>query len=152
MIQQFHFWVFIQRKQSLSWKDKSTAYVHCRLPGWLSGKESACQVGDTGSIPGLGKSPGEGWQPTPLFLLGKSHGQRILVGYSPWGCKRVRQDLAPKLEKSVAPHSSILTWKIPWAEEPGRLQPTGSHRVGQNWGDLAAAAAASPKQQQWIVW
>ena len=30
------------------------------------------------------------WQPTPVFLPGKSHGQRSLVGYSPWGCKRVR--------------------------------------------------------------
>ena len=27
------------------------------------------------------------WQPTPVFLLGESHGQRSLVGYSPWGCK-----------------------------------------------------------------
>jgi len=30
------------------------------------------------------------WQPTPVFLLGKSHGQMRLLGYSPWGCKRVR--------------------------------------------------------------
>ena len=29
----------------------------------------------------------EGWQPTPVFLPGESHGQRSLVGYSPWGCK-----------------------------------------------------------------
>ena len=29
------------------------------------------------------------WQPTPIFLPGKSHGQRSLTGYSPWGCKRV---------------------------------------------------------------
>ena len=29
------------------------------------------------------------WQPTPVFLPGKSHGQRILASYSPWGCKRV---------------------------------------------------------------
>ena len=33
---------------------------HCELPRWLSGKESACQAGDMGSIPGLGRSPGEG--------------------------------------------------------------------------------------------
>ena len=32
------------------------------------------------------------WQPTPVFLPGKSHGQRILAGYSPRGCKRVRHD------------------------------------------------------------
>ena len=35
-------------------------------------------------------------------------------------------------EKAVAPHSSTLAWKIPWAEEPGGLQSMGSHRVGHN--------------------
>ena len=41
-----------------------------------------------GLIPGLGRSPGGGtWQPTPAFLLGESHGQRNLEGYSPWGRK-----------------------------------------------------------------
>ena len=34
-------------------------------------------------------------------------------------------------------HSSILAWRIPWAEEPGGLQSTGSQRVGQDWSDLA---------------
>ena len=37
------------------------------------------------------------------------------------------------LEKVMAPHSSTLAWKIPWAEEPGRLQSIGSLRVGHNW-------------------
>ena len=36
-------------------------------------------------------------------------------------------------EKAVAPHSSTLAWKIPWAEEPGGLQSMGSWRVGHNW-------------------
>ena len=47
---------------------------------------------DTGLIPGLGRSPGEG----------------------------------------MATHSSILAWRIPWAEEPGSLQSIGSQRVGHN--------------------
>ena len=34
------------------------------------------------------------------------------------------------LEKEMATHSSILAWQIPWTEEPGRLQSTGSQRVG----------------------
>ena len=34
------------------------------------------------------------------------------------------------LEKEMAMHSSILAWKIPWTEEPGKLQSRGSHRVG----------------------
>ena len=46
------------------------------------------------------------------------------------------------LEKAMAPHSSILAWKIPWTEEPGRLQSMGSLRVGYNCSDLAAAVAA----------
>ena len=36
------------------------------------------------------------------------------------------------LEKEMATHSSILAWKIPWMEEPGRLQSMGSQRVGHN--------------------
>ena len=36
------------------------------------------------------------------------------------------------LEKEMATHSSILAWRIPWMEEPGRLQSTGSRRVGHN--------------------
>jgi len=37
------------------------------------------------------------------------------------------------LEKEMATHSSILAWKIPWVEEPSRLQSTGLQRVGHNW-------------------
>ena len=37
------------------------------------------------------------------------------------------------LEKAMAPHSSTLAWKIPWTEEPGRLQSMGSLRVGNDW-------------------
>ena len=64
------------------------------LPWWLSGEESACQEGDVGSIPGLGRTPGKGnGNPlTPVFLPEKSHGQRSLVGYSPWGHKTVGHD------------------------------------------------------------
>ena len=36
------------------------------------------------------------------------------------------------LEKEIATHSSILAWRIPWTEEPGRLQSTGSQRVGHD--------------------
>ena len=38
-----------------------------------------------------------------------------------------------KLEKAMAPHSSTLAWKMPWAEEPGRLQSMGSWRVRHDW-------------------
>ena len=60
--------------------------------GGSDGKASAYSVGDPGSIPGLGRSPGEG------------NGN----------------------------HSSILAWKLPWSEEPGRLQSMRSQRVGHD--------------------
>ena len=43
------------------------------------------------------------------------------------------RNISYNLEKAMAPHSSTLAWKIPWKEEPGRLQSTGSLRVGYNW-------------------
>ena len=55
----------------------------------LSGKESACNAGDTGDvglIPGLGRSPGGGnGNPLQLSLPKESHGQKSLAGYSSWG-------------------------------------------------------------------
>ena len=58
------------------------------LPRWLTDKESACQAGDLGLTPGLGRSPGEGnGNPLQYCCLGNPNGQRSLVGYSPWGCK-----------------------------------------------------------------
>ena len=49
-------------------------------------KNPTANSGDPGSIPGSGRSPGEG-NGCPLFLPGEFHGQRSLVGYSPWGRK-----------------------------------------------------------------
>ena len=69
---------------SLEWWD---------FPGGSEGKQSACNAGGLGSIPGLGRSSGEG----------------------------------------RATHSSILAWRSPWTEEPGRLQSLGSQRVRHNW-------------------
>ena len=48
------------------------------------------------------------------------------------------------LEKEMATHSSVLAWRIPGTEEPGGLPSMGSQRVGHDWSDLAAAAAAYP--------
>ena len=47
--------------------------------------------------------------------------------------------LAQYLEKAMAPHSSTLAWRIPGTGEPGGLLSMGSHRVGHDWSDLAAA-------------
>ena len=87
-------------------------------------------------------------QPTPVLLPGKSHGRRSLVGCSPWGCKEsdtTEQLHFHPLEKEMATHSSVLAWRIPGTGEPGGLPSMGSHRVGYDWSNLAAAAAA------WII-
>ena len=59
------------------------------FPGGSDGKESACNAGNLGLIPGSGKSPGEGngWLPTPIFLPEKFHRHKSLAGYSPRGRK-----------------------------------------------------------------
>ena len=101
--------------------------------------------------PGLGRSPGgKHGNPTPVFLPGESHGQKSLVGYSSQGHKELDTalatehayrhggsdskestckagDLRPEysLEKGMATHSNILTWNIPWTEEPGGLPSMG---------------------------
>ena len=90
------------------------------------------------------------WQPTPVLLPGKSHEQRSLVGCS-YGVATSRTWLSDftltfhfhTLEKEMATHSSVLAWRIPGMEEPGGLPSMGSHRAGNDWGDLAAAAAAA---------
>ena len=58
------------------------------LPRWLSSKESTCQRRRHGFYPWVGKRKRK-WQPTPVFLLGKFHGQRSLVGYNPWDQKEL---------------------------------------------------------------
>ena len=58
------------------------------FPDGSDHKESTCNAGDLGSIPGLGRSPGEGHgNPLQYSCLKNPHGQRSLTGYSPWGCK-----------------------------------------------------------------
>ena len=62
------------------------------IPSWLSGKESTANAGDGDSIPGLGRFPGEGnGNPLQYSCLGNPMDrERILVVYSPWGCKTSR--------------------------------------------------------------
>ena len=61
------------------------------------------------------------------------------------------------LEKGMATHSSILAWIMPWTEEPGGLQSTGSQRVGHNWATKTFTFTAHDKncqftfQKQWVT-
>ena len=56
--------------------------------------------------------------------------KRLPVNRETWIWSLSQED---PLEKEMATHSSTLAWKIPWMEEPGRLQSMGSQRVGHDW-------------------
>ena len=90
------------------------------------------------------------WQPIPVLLPGKSHGRRSLEGCSPWGCKDL--DMTERLHfhfslscigEGNGNPLSVLAWRIPGMGEPDGLPSMGSHRVGHDWSDLTAAAAAA---------
>ena len=121
------------------------------FPGGSDSKESTCNVGDLGLILGLGRFPGEGngcplqysclenstdrgaWWTIVHGLSESDTTERLLLTHSgsvvlipvfsrPRTCYWRRQW-----------HSSTLAWKIPWMEEPGRLQSIGLLRVRHNW-------------------
>ena len=69
---------------------KIRLFIESGFPDGLTGKESICNAGDTGDTGSVlgGDDPLEKeMATTPVFLPEKSHGQRSLVSYSPWGCK-----------------------------------------------------------------
>ena len=78
-------------KQRLEGSEKAghkanISHMICRSQGGLAGKEFICNAGNMGSIPALGRSPGEG-NGTPVFLPGESHGLRSLADHSPQSCE-----------------------------------------------------------------
>ena len=88
------------------------------------------------------------WQPTPVLLLGKSHGRRSLVGCSPWGHQE--SDTTEQLHFHFALSRigegngnplQCSCLENPRTGEPGGLPSMGSHKVGHDWSDLAAAAS-----------
>ena len=85
----------LARKYTHAWKtiskDSAQLWQFFGLHRWLSGKESTCSAGDAGSIPGMGRFPGEGnGNPLQYSFLENLMGQRSLVGYGPRSLKRVR--------------------------------------------------------------
>ena len=79
------------------WNDDKVRY-HTGFPGRSAGKESACNVGDLGSIPGLGRSPEKRTLPTLVFWPGEFHGL-----YSPQTCKE--SDTTERLSLSLSTFS-----------------------------------------------
>ena len=80
--------LLIQCRTRLKWLSSRSSRHLIGLPRWLSGKESACKCRRHGFSPWVVTIPWwRKWLRTPVFLPGKSHGQRSLVCYSPWGHK-----------------------------------------------------------------
>ena len=94
------------------------------FPDSSAGKESACNAGDPSSIPGLGRSAGERLGNPFQYSLGFPGGsvKNVPATWETWVQSLAWED---PLKKGKATHSSILAWRIPWREEPGRLQSTG---------------------------
>ena len=89
------------------------------------------------------------WHPTPVLLPGKSHGRRSLVGCSPWGrgesvaTERLHFHFSLScIGEGNGNPLQCSCLENPTEGEPGGLPSMGSHRVGHDWSDLAAAAAA----------
>ena len=97
-------------------------YKYLGFPDGSAGKELACQAEDPNSIPGLGRSTGEGIG-YPL-----QHTQASLAAQTVKNLPAVKEtwiqslDWEDPLEKETAIRSNILAWRIPWTEEPGGLQ------------------------------
>ena len=84
------------------------------FPGDTDGKESACNAGDSGSIPGLGRSAGEGMG-YPLVYSWVSLVAQLIKNPPAMRETWVRSlGWEDPLEKGKATHSSILAWRIPW--------------------------------------
>ena len=67
-----------------------------------------------------------------MLILASLVAQRIKRLPAMWETQVRSLGWEDPLEKETATHSSILAWKIPWTEEPGRLQSVGSQRIGYN--------------------
>ena len=125
-------WQIIFKLQKIKDEQSQTGKITLPIGGFpssLAGKEPTCNAGDSGSIPGLGRSAGKGI------------GYPLQYSWTSWVAQREKNppamretwvqslDWEDPLEKGMATHSSILAWRIPWTEEPGELQSMGSQRV-----------------------
>ena len=124
------------------------------LPWCLRWKSVCLQCRRPGLNPWLRKvSLIRRWQPTPVFLPGKSHGWRSLVGYSPWGCKRVGHNLWTKQQK----FKTILDWVAFICWWTSRLLPCPGYYkqcCDEHWGTRVSfnSGFLGMYAQQWDCW
>ena len=111
------------------------------FPGGSAGKESAYNVRDLGSIPGLGRSLGQGKGcslqysdlDSPWGHKESDSTENISLHLEMWETQLWSLGEENPLQKNIATSSNIFAWRIPRREEPGELQSMGSQRVGLDW-------------------
>ena len=109
--------------RGLNDKNSKQKYSLKGLLCWLSGKESTCRSRRPRFDPWLRKIPWRRkWPPTPVFLPGKSHGQRNLVDYCPWSHKRAGHDLMTEFIENQGP---AVIFKV-WSPDQQHQQPPGN--------------------------
>ena len=102
------------------------------FPDSSVGKESVCTAEDPRSIPGSGRSAGEGVGYPLQYSWASLMAQLVKNPPALWEIWVQSLGWEDPLEKGKATHSSILAWRILWTEEPGGLQSMGSQRVGHD--------------------
>ena len=100
------------------------------FPGSSAGKESACNVGDSGLIPGSGSSPGEGIGYPLQYSWASLVAQMIKIPSEMLETCIRSLGWEDPLEEGMATHSNMLVWRIIWTEELGGLQSV--HRVSKS--------------------
>ena len=113
-------------------------------------KQSACNAGDLGLIPGLGRFPWKRkWQPIPVFLPGESHGPRSLVGYSPRG--RKESDMTERLHfhfHTYLLHFNLVKTMHKLIPRDGRAWWAAVCGVAQSWTRLKRLSSSSSNHYQ----
>ena len=134
----------------LNWKPSSLASSAQLLPSHLS----------TPTLQALSLPRSISWylflltQPTCVTTSLLPSATKILLYFS-YACQSVSplriRTILFLLEKELATHCSILAWRIPWTEEPGRLESMGSQRVGHNWVTSTHIISASQASAECLV-
>ena len=150
-----------------AWRD--TVHEVAKSWAWLSGRATAALPGGSVNLGrkeerlrtmragGLGRTAEAVRLPAPLRLPLENweHPTYHLQGHlGNWFIADIVQRencacLGPAAEKAMAPHSSTLTWKLPWTEEPGRLQSMGSLRVRHDWATSLSLFTFMHWRRQW---
>ena len=108
-------------------RETLAGYSHCLL-------ESLVAYDDHKLPQGFWCKKGKETKPAPLGLV--LYTKKWLSTFWSWG-------------EAMAPHSSTLAWKIPWTEEPGRLQSMGSLKVGHNWATSLSLFTVMHWRRKW---